>query len=467
LEHRRNQIDQPKMSSARLLGSFRDPAGFVFKKGGGLYRQVNSCFRDEYEHLMGSGLYEELIDRGLLVSHEETDMQGLGSQAYMVVKPDIIPFISYPYEWSFGQLQAAALATLEVLRVSLDYGMILKDASAYNIQFKGYSPIFIDTLSFRFYQPGEPWVAYRQFCQHFLAPLALMSHIDARLGLLLRAHLNGIPLDLTTKLLPWTTRLQSGLLIHLHLHAERSNRQLKADEAKRGSMDKKAMLGLIGSLSTTVKGLKPLKRSTEWVDYYKDQPSYKTLAHKDAVVEGMAKRFSPATIWDLGANTGRYTWLAAKTGATAVALEGDGACAQALYEESVARRSTTVLPLVMNLVNPSPALGSECTERRSLFQRGPADLVMMLALLHHLVIRNNLPVCSVARMVGSMGRSAIVEYIPPTDPMAKQMLAGRDPRAVHGYNQQTFERDFSEYFVISHSVQIESTQRRIYLLTRR
>ena len=153
------------------------------------------------------------------------------------MQPEIIPFISYAYEWSFSQLQDAALATLAIEKKALEHGMSLKDASAYNIQFRGSRPVLIDTLSFERYREGEPWVAYRQFCQHFLAPLALMSHTDVRLGQLLRVYIDGVPLDLASRLLPGKTKLSLGLATHIHLHAQAQRKYADKPAKPAGAQD--------------------------------------------------------------------------------------------------------------------------------------------------------------------------------------------------------------------------------------
>ena len=204
----------------RDRASFRDPSGFVFRRGGVLYRQVNPPYREDYDHLMSSGLYEALASDGLLVAHvERPSVPPHEPGAYRILQPDPVPFLSYPYEWCFGALKAAALLTLEIQRRALAHEMVLKDASAYNVQFMGSRPLFIDTLSFARYQPGRPWVAYRQFCEHFLAPLLLISRVDPRLGRMQAVHLDGIPLDLASRLLPGRTWLRLSPLLHVHLHA--------------------------------------------------------------------------------------------------------------------------------------------------------------------------------------------------------------------------------------------------------
>jgi hypothetical protein len=206
-------------TTQRNAASFRDNRGFVFRADGVVYRQVNVSGRDGYEKLMSSGLYKRLVKDGLMVAHEELSAWKLETGAWKVIRPDQLDFISYPYEWSFSQLRDAALATLKIQQLALAHGMALRDASAYNIQFVGGKPRLIDTLSFEEYHEGEPWQAYRQFCQHFLAPLALMSYVDLNLSQLMRIHIDGIPLPLASKLLPLKARLKFGLGTHIHLHA--------------------------------------------------------------------------------------------------------------------------------------------------------------------------------------------------------------------------------------------------------
>jgi len=159
-------------------GSFRDPSGFIYQKDQIIYRQINRRYQKQYETLMGSGLYSRLIKEGFLISHEEIASEDLEEGAYKIIRPQKIPFISYPYEWSFGEYKDAALVTLKIQRIALEYNMTLKDASAYNIQFQDANAKLIDTLSFDDYQEGTPWVAYQQFCKHFLAPLLLMAEVD-------------------------------------------------------------------------------------------------------------------------------------------------------------------------------------------------------------------------------------------------------------------------------------------------
>jgi hypothetical protein len=211
--------------SARLGASFRDPSGFLFQRNQRLYRQVNRAYQADYDLLIGSGLYDELADAGLLIRHRETDAAPEDpALAYRVIEPEPVSFISYPYEWSFGQLQAAALTTLEIQKRALARGMSLKDSSAYNIQFHRGQPLLIDSLSFEAYREGEPWDAYRQFCQHFLAPLELRAHVHPALASLSRGNLDGVPLDLASALLPAKSKLRPAISTVIAASANRPRR---------------------------------------------------------------------------------------------------------------------------------------------------------------------------------------------------------------------------------------------------
>ena len=254
--------------NGNVLCSFRDPSGFLFYRNGSVYRQINIEYQENYDHLMSSGLYDLLVEDDLLVPHIEIDVKSPSPEkAYKIIKPEPIPFISYPYEWSFSQLKHAALTTLDIQKKILDFGMSLKDSSAYNIQFLKGKPILIDTLSFDKYHEGEPWVAYRQFCQHFLAPIALMWYKDIRFNQLLRIYIDGIPLDLASSTLPFYSYFRFPILTHIHLHAR--SQKYFADKALKTSakkMSRMSFLGLIDSLESSIKKLKWKIRDTEWAD---------------------------------------------------------------------------------------------------------------------------------------------------------------------------------------------------------
>ncbi len=315
-------------------GSFRDPSGFIFTKDSVIYRQVNSIYKEHYDHFISSGLYKSLVDSNRLISHEEVSTDfALTSNAYKVLKPEIVPFISYPYEWCFSQLKDAALLTFSLQKIALEYDMILKDASAYSIQFVNGAPIFIDTISFEIYMEGQPWIAYKRFCQHFLAPLALMTYSDFRLNQLLQTNIDGIPLDLASLLLPFKSRFRISLMLHIHMHAKAQKRYAdKAVKKQTSKMSKTALIGIIDSLELAVKRLHWKPRGTEWADYY-DITNYSpdSFQIKKQVVAESISIAKPKSVWDLGANLGTFSRIAGDMETPTVSFDIDPAAVENNY----------------------------------------------------------------------------------------------------------------------------------------
>ena len=465
----------PTKTSDPLGASFRDPSGFLFSRGGILYRQVNRAYAEDYSRLMESGLYDKLVKAGLLIPHAEVDVEPADpSLAFKVICPERVPFISYPYEWSFSQLKDAALATLSIQRRALKAGMSLKDASAYNIQFVNGKPILIDTLSFEIYQEGKPWDAYRQFCQHFLAPLALMSHVDVHLGQLLRVYIDGIPLDLASRLLPLSTRFNFGLLTHIHIHARAQTRYADADvkrisesASQRGGVSKNAFVGLIDSLEGAVKKLTWKPAGTEWGDYY-EIVNYTTAAfsHKKEIVSGWVKDIAPVSVWDLGANNGEFSRLASAVGIPTVAWDIDPSAVEQDYLRVKSGKERNLLPLILDLTNPSPALGWANKERDSLVQRGPVDTVFALALIHHLAISNNVPLTRLADFFAELCQWLIIEWVPKSDSQVQKLLRTRKD-IFETYTREGFESAFGMRFHIRESVDVRESERQLYLLEKK
>jgi hypothetical protein len=457
------------MTADHLLpGSFRDPSGFLFRRGGELYRQVNLSYRPHYDRLIASGLYDDLASAGLLIHHEEARTEPAAPDLfYKVIKPEPVSFISYPFEWCFGQLKDAALLTLRIQKAAFEKGMFLKDASAYNVQFHRGRPVFIDTLSFETYSEGTPWVAYRQFCQHFLAPLALMSRTDVRLGQLSRTHLDGVPLDLAAALLPGRTKLEAGLLTHIHLHSRSQQKNAgKPTQGAGAKMSRLSYLGLIDHLEGTVSKLTWEPQGTVWADYY-DETNYSeaAFARKKEIVARLLDKIGPRSVWDLGANTGEFSRLASGRGIETVAFDMDPAAVEKCYREVRSRKEQNLLPLLMDLTNPTPPYGWASTERMSLVERGPADMALALALVHHLAIGNNVPFGRMAEFFAAVCKSLIVEFVPKTDSQVQRMLATREDVFTE-YNAESFERAFSGFFRIEECTGVQGSDRTIYLMRR-
>lgn len=460
------------MAVTSVAGSFRDPAGHLFERDGVLYRTVSAGFADDYTAFVDSGLYAALVDEGLLIPHDEADPGLAPDGAWKVLRPERLPVISYPYEWAPGQLRDAALATLRIQELALAHGMTLRDASAYNIQLRAGRALCIDTLSFARREADRPWVAYGQFCRHFLAPLALACHVDVRLTDLLTTHIDGIPLDLAASLLPGRTRLSPGLLQHLHLHAraQRTREAVVDEPSRQPRFSERAMIGLVESLRGAVRRLTWEPGRTTWSDYYAEAGHYsdRAMAHKQELVARHVRAADPATVCDLGANTGRFSRLAAEHGATVVALDVDHGAVEvgwrALHDDPPARGD--VLPLRIDLSAPSPAIGWANRERMTLSERGPFDLVLALALVHHLAIGNNVPLPRVGAHLAELGRHVLVEFVPKSDPKVQVLLATRED-VFDDYTREAFEQAVAAHADILAADEIDDSDRVLYLLRSR
>jgi ribosomal protein L11 methylase PrmA len=454
-----------------LDSSFRDPSGFVFTRDGALYRQVNRVFQPEFEAVTGSGLYDELARDGLMVPHRTVGLDLAASpEAAAVLQPDPVGFISYPYEWSFGQLRDAALLTLEIQQRALAKGITLRDASAYNVQFERGRPVFIDTLSFEPRKEGAPWVGYRQFCEHFLVPLALMSRVDMDLGSLLRTHLEGVPLELGARLLGRRSWLRPGLLFHVQLHAMAQRRYKDRPPepgVARRTISTQTVLALAQGLKSVVEGLTWDPGGTEWSDYIADNNySAEAAGSKRELVAGMLRGRGARTVWDLGANTGEYSRAALTVAERVVAFDLDPAAVERNYRRVRAEGETAILPLRMDLTNPSPALGWAHRERLSLEQRGPADALLALALVHHLAIGHNLPLERIADFFARLGRTLVIEFVPKSDSQVQRMLRTR-PDIFPSYTREGFETAFRSSFRIDAVTPVIGSERLMYLMTAR
>jgi len=449
--------------------SFRDPSGQVFSVGNKVFRKISYSYKENYDMLMGSGLYKELVEKKLLVPHKEIRKKIEGKEdVYKVIAPEVIRFISYPYEWSFGQLKVAAILTLQIQNIALKHGMVLKDASAYNVQFLGAKPVFIDSLSFENYNPGETWVAYRQFCRHFLAPLALMSFIDTRMGKLLSDYIDGIPLDLVSELLPKKSRLKFGLLTHIHLNALSMKVFAGRAEGKsRKKLNKEGLINLVNSLKATTESLEVKTLKTEWSDYYQDT-NYKkaSFLKKQQMVAEFVGKVKPKMAVDLGANTGVFSQIAAKFGAYTISSDIDS-MAVAKNFDSLSKQEEKILPLVLDLTNPSAGIGWRNLERKSFLERCKSnDLVLALALVHHLAITNNLPFEYISDMFKALGKYLIVEFVPKEDSQVIRLLSQRED-IFKEYNQKNFEKAFSQHFEVLDKKLIPGTKRSLYLMKRK
>ncbi len=445
--------------------SFRDPSGFIFLRNKNILRAVRESYKDHYDYFISSGLYNRLTTDNLLIKHEEIDHIELDPpDIYKVLQPNQIKFISYPYEWSFSQLKDAALTTLRIQRISLENNMILKDASAYNIQFQDGRPVFIDTLSFEKYIVGKPWVAYRQFCMHFLAPLLLMKYNDLRMNRLLSLFIDGIPLDLTRNLLPQKSFFRFTNLSHIYLHSlsekhsnfHKINRTIK--------ITKNGLFALIDNLEKSILGLKIKIKNSTWGDYYIENSYSKIeLEKKRETVEEYIKEINPSTLIDFGSNTGLFSRISSSKNIYTISTDFDPYCVELNYLEGKRKQEKNILPLYLDLTNPSPNLGWDNKERNSFQKRKKVDAAMALALIHHLSITNNVPFDELVKFFAQLANHLIIEFIPKQDIQVKSLLMNRKDIYAN-YNLEYFEKAFMKSYNIIRKTTITASGRTLYLM---
>ncbi len=448
----------------RIPGSFRDPDGFVFRRGGEILRQIEPSFAPHLGALRESGI----LATGLTLPVEWLGpAAGATPDAIETLRPEPLDFVSHPYEWSFGMLRDAAVLTLDLAVEALNRGLVLKDASAYNVAFQRGRPVHIDSLSFETYAEGEPWVAYAQFCRHFLAPLALMARVSPDLLGLLRVHLDGVPLGLAARLLPGGTKLQPGLAMHLHAHARASDAPAREGPTRKATMSKTASLALLDSLKRTVEGLAWNPEGTVWAGYTGDN-NYEAGAYeaKKALVAEALALTGGSVCWDLGANTGDFSRLAAGAGLRTVAWDLDPAAVERNYRRVKAEGETRVLPLLQDLANPSPNLGWAEGERPGLLARADADVVLALALVHHLRIGGLVPLARIADFLADLAPALVVEWVPKEDSQVRRLLASRED-VFADYDERGFEATFAPRFETLRKTPIPGTLRTLYTMRRR
>jgi ribosomal protein L11 methylase PrmA len=458
-------------------GSFRDPAAYVYEQAGVVKRAITRRGLADLQRLSESGLLEELHADGSLIPHvADPDRGAWPADADAVIVPERVPYVSYPYEWSFHQLKDAALLTLHVQERAMARGMSLKDASAFNVQFRGCAPIFIDTLSF---EPdhGGPWVAYQQYCRHFVGPLLLMRHWWEQAGTLMRVALDGLPLDVVSRTLPRSTYLSFACLVHVHLHARSQARHqggaarvavapaVAAGDRPAGRSTKGA---LIASLRSMVEGLTPGTRTTEWANYYAEADHYSGAAEqgKRAAVAAAIDALQPSLVFDLGANTGVFSRLAVERGAYCVSFDIDPSCVDRNYTTGRDASERRLLPLLMDLSNPSADLGFASSERLSLAERATADTVLALALVHHLRITVNAPFARIAAYLARLGRTLVIEWVPKDDPKVAVLLRAR-PDTFHDYTEEGFQHALAPHFETVTVTRLPESGRAIYVLRSR
>jgi hypothetical protein len=425
-------------------GSFRDPESRVLHGDDGeIYRSLSAQAVQDFEALEASSLYERAQADGRLIG---TRRAGDG-----LLRHERIAFVSHPYEWTFGMLRAAALLQLDLLDDALAEGLTLKDATPYNVQFRGGRPVFIDVGSFARLRPGEPWAGYRQFCTLFLYPLMLTAYRGVSFQPWLRGSLEGIEPADAAALLP---RRRRGVTVNARLlarlerkHGDTSARETRS-QLERAGYKPEILRATVRRLRKLVGRLDWKPPATAWTDYEPDRA-------KAAFVEAAAAEVAPELAWDLGANDGTFARVVAPHAGTVVAMDADHATTERHYRSL--DLGGNVLPLVVDVCDPSPARGWRLAERSSLLDRGRPQLTLSLALIHHLVITRNVPVLEVVAWLAGFGGTHVIEFPHRDDPMVQRLLdAKRDDDTRPGYDLEPFEAALQAHFAVLERHQLRS-----------
>ena len=451
-------------SFIHLPSSYRDPSGYVFEKNGIIYRQVNKIFSEDFDFFISGGCYDALVKKNMLIPHETIHENLTGDENWHVtLKPQRVGFITYPFEWSFNMLRDAALLTLQLLKEGIEWGMILKDATPYNIQWHEGKLVLIDSLSFEKYDESTPWIAYRQFCENFLSPLLLAHYSKHPVQELLLAYPEGIPLGLTSKFLPRRTKFNLHVYLNIHLHAKYSAREPKG-ENKKIQFSKKKLLNLVSSLETSINKLNLPDITSTWSAYY-DEASQRSGYYEEkikVVVKWLGQVNPLDSVADLGANTGEFSKLA-DTKTSVLAADFDPWCINKLYREIKTGGITNILPIILDLSRPSPSFGVNNIERDSFINRVKVDLCLALALVHHLAIGKNIPFTQIAFFFQQVCRHLLVEFIPKSDEKVKLML--KDKKDIYpDYNEENFLLAFQKYFTVTSKQEVGQSGRILYLM---
>lgn len=421
-------------SLQREPGSFRDPSGHVYVDGGRVVRTVMPVAAEDFAFVRQSGAREALAERGALIAAADVDPRGLGAvaaNATHALEHPRLPFISYPYEWSFPLLQRAALHHLEVQLEVLARGVTLSDASAYNIQFQGVRPIFIDYLSFKRYREGELWQAHRQFCEQFLVPLLLRSEFGVPHNAWYRGALEGISVEELNRLLPFRRKLSWNIFTHIVLQSALGG-AAKANVSSSSAIAQAKLplashRNMLMRLKDWIAQLKPRDRSkTTWSDYA-DTHSYAAdeFETKKRFIANFVAAAKPRMVWDVGCNTGEFSEVALAAGAEqVVGFDFDQGAIQGAFARADSRK-LWFLPLWLDAANPSPSQGWSQGERRGLSERASADGLIAVALIHHIAITRNVPLDQVVGWLMSLAPRGVIEFVPKPDPMVQRLLALR------------------------------------------
>jgi hypothetical protein len=446
----------------REPASFRDPDSRVFYSAEGeVLRELSAQGRNDWEALAATRFFREAVADGRLIATE--------ALSPTLLRHDRVPFVSYPYEWPFEMLRDAALLQLELLDAALAEGLVTKDASPYNVQWRGSMPVFVDVGSFERQREGEAWAGYRQFCMLFLYPLLLQSYKGLPFQAWLRGSLDGITPAQMRSMTSLRDLFRRGVLTHVVLHARlearyADRRRDVVGELRRSGFRSELIRANVRRLKRLVSSLRRRRADSHWSTYREASPySAGDEELKDRFVRESAGNGRWRLAWDLGCNDGRYARAVSPHADLVVAMDADEQVVGELYGALRRENSRSILPLSVDVADASPALGWRGLERRALADRGAPDLTLCLALVHHLAITRNIPIVELIAWLRDLRTTLVVEFADRGDPMVQRLLAAKRP-GLHGdYERASFERYLTDAFSIERSAELASGTRVLYL----
>ena len=417
-------------------GSFRDRTARVFLYSGQVFRALSTQAAADWHRVSAEAYFKRLSSQGQIVQTDELT-EAEGSQLPVlfscaaILRHERIPFVTYPYEWCFSMLKDATLLHLQILTEAVSAGTILKDASPYNVQFRGPRPVFIDIGSFVSHAAGEPWTGYRQFCEMMLFPLLLQAYRKIDIQPVLRANLDGISAREFLRPLSWRDMLRPGVFTHGWLQSMLENQTGSSDsdtigDLKSSGFDRQLIQTNLAQLTRLVRRLHWKPDRTQWTKYRHELPHVLRDAEtKSQFVREVCQTHRRHLVWDLGCNDGHFSRIAAGNSDTVLAMDQDHGCVERLYRDLVSERCSNIVPLCIDLLNPSAALGWRGRERARLEHRGLPDLVLCLGLIHHLVIAGNIPLPEVIDWLASLRAEVVLEFPSKQDPMVRGLLRNK------------------------------------------
>jgi len=454
-------------------GSFRDPGSRVFHQDGQIYRALDRRAMENWRKLAATRFFAEGVADGRIVGTElAAGVETIDGEEWVgVLRHEQIPVVSYPYEWTFSMLRDAAMLQLDLLSAALAEDMILKDSTPFNVQWRGTQPVFIDIGSFEALEPGDVWIGYDQFLRQYLYPLMLTAHVGISFQPWLRGQPDGLTAEQLRRVMSSRDLLRKSGLLHVALPA-RAERKARGggrnvrSELKDAGFSKEMIESNVNGLRRIVSGLEWNPGSSRWNRYAIECDHVRVhRGAKAAFITRVLANDAPAVVWDVGANDGYFSRLAAEAAGYVLALDADDVILDEVYRSLKVSGPDNVLPIVQDLADPSPGIGWRGLERPPLVDRSSPDLVLCLAVVHHLVIGRNVPLRAVVTWLADLGARVVLEFVSPEDPMVRALTVNKKPHEVHrDYNETDLRSYLKERFVIESEDELPGGTRRLFAL---